>query len=146
VVSSPLPVGMKALPWLMGEKHANWEKHRTEVTEGELVSLADDPGRQSVGAKPLPWLMGEKHGNWGKHRTEVTEGRIGKPCRRSRATIRVYPFLISVTVGDAFSGSRVSLPSATVSPKPLAHNASSPLCDLRDLCAMLSPNSRFSRP
>jgi hypothetical protein len=121
-------VGMRPLPWLMGEKHANWGKHRTEVTEGGLVSLADDRGRQSGGAKPLPWLMGEKHAN---------RESIAQRSRRSQRgdwqalpTIEGdnpgIPFLISVTLGDGFSGSRVSRPSATVSPKPLTYNASSP--------------------
>ena len=58
-------------PWLMGEKRANWGKHRTEVTE---VTEGEHYGEASV----TPWLMGGKRANWGKHRTEVTEVTEGE--------------------------------------------------------------------
>jgi hypothetical protein len=85
-----------------------------------------------------PWLMGEN--------TRNGESVAQRPQRSQRGELVGLAdgplFLTSVTLGGVFPV------RAFHANKPRCSRILSPiiLCDLRDLCAMLSKNSRVSRP
>jgi hypothetical protein len=84
-------------------------------------------------------------------RAMLSNPRVSRPSATDvhqtlSSTTPVPPSVTSVTSVRCFPQSACFSPiSHRCPPNPLVHNAGSPLCDLRDLCAMLSP-IRVSRP
>jgi hypothetical protein len=97
-----------------------------------LGRLGKERNPLSSPAARTPWLLGEKKAQRGKHRTEaieVTEGGLGVAGQRILSVTTWHP-------GEKKHIGPVSRTQATAS--------TDPLCDLYNLCAMLSRFADFS--